>query len=471
MAAVAGQLGALRGDHPGGGAPRSRQASATRRPPARAPRRARGRLAGLTERLDAAQAGACGTRMRRSRPTGRRWTRAAAARTAETGTRSCLRTRKERAKGRPRARGVPWKARPATSRPPATGCAGAAGTRAAVRRTSPDGPSPRRHRRRAAHPAAETAGAPRRALTPSRRFAKGDLAAVRRGSTGTGGPERPHRRPAPGRDRACGAQARDRATHHAAVGRTRHRSRGARRGFRSAPAGAAVVPEPRGPPSPRHSSARRRRSAPARRTRGCANSAGSIPLALEVCRARGAPCLPHQADGGLEVLPARPARIVKEVDARSSRSSPSVHDTAAQFERVFDRLSGWEGRLTLTDPDDMLTTGIEVGTRPPGKKIGSSRCCRVGAVARGRGAARRDLQGQPSRSISWMRSRRPSTTPTSVGCSRCSRSCAIPAVDRHHPPEADDGDRGRVVWRVDARGRRDLTTVVSQRLREVDESA
>jgi len=30
---------------------------------------------------------------------------------------------------------------------------------------------------------------------------------------------------------------------------------------------------------------------------------------------------------------------------------------------------GGEGRLTLTDPEDMLATGIEVEARPPGKKI------------------------------------------------------------------------------------------------------
>ena len=30
---------------------------------------------------------------------------------------------------------------------------------------------------------------------------------------------------------------------------------------------------------------------------------------------------------------------------------------------------GGEGRLKLTDPDDMLTTGIEVEARPPGKKV------------------------------------------------------------------------------------------------------
>ena len=45
-------------------------------------------------------------------------------------------------------------------------------------------------------------------------------------------------------------------------------------------------------------------------------------------------------------------------------------DTKVQFERVFERLfPGGEGRLVLTDPDNMLTTGIEVEARPPGKKV------------------------------------------------------------------------------------------------------
>ena len=64
-------------------------------------------------------------------------------------------------------------------------------------------------------------------------------------------------------------------------------------------------------------------------------------------------------------------QIVKEVDERVERVfTEAFHDTAAQFERVFARLfPGGEGRITLTDPDNMLTTGIEVEARPPGKKI------------------------------------------------------------------------------------------------------
>ncbi|MFI5086021.1 MAG: AAA family ATPase, partial [Actinomycetales bacterium] len=63
--------------------------------------------------------------------------------------------------------------------------------------------------------------------------------------------------------------------------------------------------------------------------------------------------------------------IIREVDERVERIFSSAYaDTAAQFERVFGRLfPGGEGRLVLTDPADMLNTGIEVEARPAGKKI------------------------------------------------------------------------------------------------------
>ncbi|MEJ4097329.1 chromosome segregation protein SMC [Corynebacterium bovis] len=45
-------------------------------------------------------------------------------------------------------------------------------------------------------------------------------------------------------------------------------------------------------------------------------------------------------------------------------------DVEAEFPTVFATLfPGGAGRLVLTDPDDMLTTGIEVEARPPGKKV------------------------------------------------------------------------------------------------------
>ncbi|GAA3670194.1 chromosome segregation protein SMC [Arthrobacter ginkgonis] len=63
--------------------------------------------------------------------------------------------------------------------------------------------------------------------------------------------------------------------------------------------------------------------------------------------------------------------IIRDVDERVQRVfAEAFADTAAQFERVFARLfPGGEGRLVLTDPSDMLTTGIEVEARPAGKKI------------------------------------------------------------------------------------------------------
>ncbi|WP_188306620.1 AAA family ATPase, partial [Streptomyces sp. CBMA123] len=63
--------------------------------------------------------------------------------------------------------------------------------------------------------------------------------------------------------------------------------------------------------------------------------------------------------------------IVRDVDQRVEQLfTAAYHDTAAQFEGVFARLfPGGEGRLVLTDPDNMLTTGVEVEARPPGKKV------------------------------------------------------------------------------------------------------
>ena len=63
--------------------------------------------------------------------------------------------------------------------------------------------------------------------------------------------------------------------------------------------------------------------------------------------------------------------IVEEIDARVQEVfAQAYEDTACQFASVFDRLfPGGEGRLVLTDPDDMLTTGIEIEARPAGKKV------------------------------------------------------------------------------------------------------
>ena len=63
--------------------------------------------------------------------------------------------------------------------------------------------------------------------------------------------------------------------------------------------------------------------------------------------------------------------VVKEVDDRVQQVFTSAFaDTATEFEQIFSRLfPGGEGRLVLTEPDDMLATGIDVEARPPGKKV------------------------------------------------------------------------------------------------------
>ncbi|MFF9311858.1 chromosome segregation protein SMC [Streptomyces sp. NPDC014748] len=64
-------------------------------------------------------------------------------------------------------------------------------------------------------------------------------------------------------------------------------------------------------------------------------------------------------------------QVVKEVDERVEQVfTDAYRDTAREFEGVFSRLfPGGEGRLVLTDPDNMLTTGVDVEARPPGKKV------------------------------------------------------------------------------------------------------
>ena len=63
--------------------------------------------------------------------------------------------------------------------------------------------------------------------------------------------------------------------------------------------------------------------------------------------------------------------IVKEVDARVEQVFTEAYEAVErEFEAVFSRLfPGGEGRLILTNPNDMLNTGVDVEARPPGKKV------------------------------------------------------------------------------------------------------
>ncbi len=120
--------------------------------------------------------------------------------------------------------------------------------------------------------------------------------------------------------------------------------------------------------------------------------------------------------------------IVKEVDARVEEVFASAFaDVAREFEVAFARLfPGGDGQLVLTEPDDLLASGIDVEARPPGKRIkrlsllsGGERSLVAVAflVALSFGLDRRP-------STFSMKSRRHSTTRTSVGCSRSMKSSA-----------------------------------------------
>ncbi|MDQ3732494.1 MAG: chromosome segregation protein SMC [Actinomycetota bacterium] len=63
--------------------------------------------------------------------------------------------------------------------------------------------------------------------------------------------------------------------------------------------------------------------------------------------------------------------VVREVDSRIlAVFADAFADVAREFAAVFATLfPGGEGRLILTDPDDLHTTGVEVEARPPGKKV------------------------------------------------------------------------------------------------------
>nr|WP_240188266.1 chromosome segregation protein SMC [Nakamurella flavida] len=63
--------------------------------------------------------------------------------------------------------------------------------------------------------------------------------------------------------------------------------------------------------------------------------------------------------------------VIQDVDDKILEVFASAYaDVAREFVTVFATLfPGGEGELVLTDPDDLLTTGIEVHARPPGKKV------------------------------------------------------------------------------------------------------
>jgi chromosome segregation protein len=63
--------------------------------------------------------------------------------------------------------------------------------------------------------------------------------------------------------------------------------------------------------------------------------------------------------------------VIREVDERVEQVFGDAYaDVAREFESIIGRLfPGGDGRLVLTEPEDMLATGIDIEARPPGKKV------------------------------------------------------------------------------------------------------
>ncbi len=63
--------------------------------------------------------------------------------------------------------------------------------------------------------------------------------------------------------------------------------------------------------------------------------------------------------------------VIKQVDEKILEVFAGAYaDVAREFETVFSVLfPGGEGRMVLTEPDNLLNTGVDVEARPPGKKV------------------------------------------------------------------------------------------------------
>ncbi|WNV74492.1 chromosome segregation protein SMC [Geodermatophilus sp. DSM 44513] len=135
-----------------------------------------------------------------------------------------------------------------------------------------------------------------------------------------------------------------------------------------AAAQAAGEPEPEAEPFDRATQERRA----ARAERDLATLGTVNPLALEEFAAleeRHGFLATQLAD--LEATRRDLLTVVREVDGRiHDVFAAAFADVQREFERVFAVLfPGGQGRLHLTDPSDMLTTGVEIEARPPGKRV------------------------------------------------------------------------------------------------------
>jgi chromosome segregation protein len=108
------------------------------------------------------------------------------------------------------------------------------------------------------------------------------------------------------------------------------------------------------------------------------------PLALSEYEALGrAPrVLAEAARRSCATRVASSTRVIKAVDEEIVTVFDSAFaDVAPHFSELFTMLfPGGSGRVVLTDPHDLLNTGIEMEARPSGKTCADCRCCRVASV-------------------------------------------------------------------------------------------
>ena len=74
---------------------------------------------------------------------------------------------------------------------------------------------------------------------------------------------------------------------------------------------------------------------------------------------------------GVTMAPGGSSRVLKAVDAEIQQVFAAAYaDESVNFTALFERLfPGGAGRLILTEPDDLLNTGVEVEARPSGKNV------------------------------------------------------------------------------------------------------
>ena len=151
--------------------------------------------------------------------------------------------------------------------------------------------------------------------------------------------------------------------------------------------------------------------------------------------------------------------VVVQVDDRiRSVFEEAYRDVAREFELTFQTVfPGGAGRLVLTDPSDMLTTGIEVEARPPGKKVTATvAAVRWGAVADRAGLRLRHLPGATEPVLRPRRGRRGARRRQPPAAAEGRAQLPWARADHHgHAPEAVDGDRRRPLRHHDGPGRRD----------------